>query len=334
MSSGVPRRLAVALTVALAITGLWATSTADPALSAYNPSWDGSSTLRQEVPPAGTSVVVGEQTATYAAVSPPETTAFVLSPDRRYTDDEAAQLRRFVRDGGTLVIAEDFGPHADPLLDRVGASTRVDGRPLRDEHSYYRSPGLAVATGVTPSPLTAGVEQLTLNRGTALEPHGARVLVESSSLAYLDDNANASLDATETVRPYPVVTAERLGDGQVVVVADPSLFINAMLERPGNRRFALALTERSETVLLDYSHAEAVPPLVRAALAVRRSPALQTVGVFAAVGLVVLLARRFPTTRTRQATDTVSRPGGARRSVSADRPIAGVISSDEQADDE
>lgn len=312
------RRLVVLLFVALAVTGVWATSTANPALSAYNPGWEGSSTLRAEVGPTGGPVVVGEGMGAYDTV-PAETVAFVLSPDRRYADDEAARVRAFVRGGGTLVVAEDFGPHANPLLDRVGASTRVDGRPLRDEYSHYRSPNLPVATGVERSDLTGGAEELTLNRGTALEPNGARVVVASSPLAYLDTNRNASLDPAESVEAHPVVTTERVGEGRVVVVADPSVFINAMLDRAGNRQFARALAASGETVLLDYSHAESVPPLVRVALALRQRPALQGAGVLAAVGLVVLLARRLPSPRARDGRD---------------RTTTGVITPDSEREDE
>jgi hypothetical protein len=327
-SGETPRRLVVGLAVALAVTGLWATSTADPALSAYNPGWDGSSTLRGEIAPVGGSVVVGEGMSAYNTVTPAGTVAFVLSPDRRYTDDEAARLRAFVRRGGTLVVAEDFGPHTNPLLDRIGASTRVDGRPLRDGYSYYRSPSLAVATGVAESDLTTGVDRLTLNRGTALEPNGAQVLVESSPLAYVDANRNATLDRAESMGPHPVVTVEQVGEGRAVVVADPSVFINAMLERPGNRQFALALVTGAETVLLDYSHAETVPPLVRVALAIRQNPAIQALTVLAAAGVVVFLARRLPPGWTRE---TEQPPPGVDR---RDQSATGVISSDGEGDDE
>ncbi|GAB6860713.1 DUF4350 domain-containing protein [Haloplanus litoreus] len=300
LPSHFPGRLAVALAVVLVVAGLWGASTSDPAFGAYNPGWDGTSNLHEEARAAAASSVVATRTAAYDGVVPGRTVALVLSPDEAYAEADAARLRRFVRAGGTLVVAEDFGPHSNSLLRRLGAETRVDGRLVRDERHYYRSPSVPVATGVAPSRLTEDVDSLTLNHGTVLDPHGSRVVVETSPFAYLDDDGDASLDSGESMRRYPVVTAERLGEGQVVVVADPSLFINAMIERDGNRRFTRGLFAGRETVLFDHSHTSGVPPLIGAALALQRSPALQGLLGSLLLGIVLLLSARLPPIRSRR----------------------------------
>lgn len=292
-----PSRLAVVLAVALIVTSVWATSASNLPFSGYNRAWDGTSELRQEAGVSASTIVAPRMSA-YDDASPPTTISFVLSPDEAYADDEAARLERFVRAGGTLVVAEDFGPHTNPLLRRVGVSTRVDGRLVRSERDYYRSPNLTVATNVRESPLTDGVDRLTLNRGTVLRPNGARVLVETSQFAYVDANENATLDAGESMRRYPVVTAERVGDGRVVVISDPSLFINGMLDRTDNRRFARALFSTHETAVLDYSHANQLPPLVDATLSLQQSSLLQSIVGAVLLGLVFLLSRRASRRRT------------------------------------
>jgi hypothetical protein len=301
----VPARLAVALALALVVTAVWSISVSDAAFSAYNPGWDGTSELRAEARDgAGPSPVVA-RTAAYDRVSPDGTIAVVSSPDEPYTDAEAARLRRFVRRGGTLVVAEDFGSHSNALLRRIGASTRIDGRLVRDERHYARSPNFTVATDVTESTVTDGVDQLTLNHGTVLRPNGARVLVETSSFAYVDANENASLDATESMQQYPVVTVERLGDGRAIVVGDPSLFINAMLDAPDNRRFVRALFAAQTTVLLDYSHSDGLPPLAEARLALQRSAVLQSLVGFVLLGLVLLVSVRLPGSHSRRSSADV-----------------------------
>lgn len=72
----------------------------------------------------------------------------VLSPDKPYTDARTERLREFVRRGGTLVIAEDFGPNDNALLEGVGASTglvpafRSPGEKLEFESLWSADPVL------------------------------------------------------------------------------------------------------------------------------------------------------------------------------------------------
>lgn len=300
---GAPKLLAVGLALTLLVTGVWAASTSAGAFDTYNRGWEGTSDFRAEAESVGMSPFVATDVTEYADVTPSETVAFVLSPDGRYTDTEAVRLREFVRAGGTLVVAEDFGIHSNPLLERVGASARVDGGPVRDERNYYGAPDIPVAPGVATSNLTEGVDRLTLNHGTVLNPGGARVLVETSPFAYVDEDGDAALDDDESVRRYPVVTAEEVGDGRVVVVSDPSLFINTMLDREGNRAFTRALLAGHETALFDFSHDGPMPPLVRATLTLQRNPLALVATGFALVGAILLVSARLPSLRSDSADD-------------------------------
>jgi hypothetical protein len=97
--------------------------------------------------------------------------------------------------------------------------------------------------------------------------------VRSSTFSYLDANGNGRPDGNETLASYPVVAVEPVGEGRVVAVSDASVFLNAMLERDGNRRFARNLLGSRERVLLDASHST-LPPLSAALVAIRSSPVL------------------------------------------------------------
>lgn len=297
----VPQLLLIGLAVVLAGALLVAASTSTAAFSAYNSAWDGTSTLRDVARDAGSEPVVALRTEQYADVAADRTTAVILSPDAAYSRRDATRVREFVRQGGTVVVAEDFGGHTNRLLAAVGAQARVDGRLLRDERYNYRSPNITVATGVRPNrTLTAGVDQLTLNHGTAIRPNGATPVVNSSAYGYLDGNENGQLDDTERLDSYPVVTTESVGDGRVVVVSDPSLFINAMAERPGNAAFMRNLAANAETLLLDYSHVRSVPPLVALQQELKRSPGLQLLVGFLGIGGIALAFAPVPVLRRLQ----------------------------------
>lgn len=262
--------LLLAVYVAVAVVALlYAASTSSVAFGAYNAQWDGSGDMRSVASEAGSSVTVGTNVSQYPTADANATVAFVLSPREPYTQTEVDRIERFVRAGGTLVVAEDYRPHANDLLSGIGASARVDGRPLYDTRNYDRTAAFPEVTPTDSSPATEGVETVVFNHGTVVEPGDATPLLTTSSYAYLDDDGDGELDDDESLASRPVATTEPVGSGRVVVVSDPSVFVNAMLERGDNRQFARNLL--GPTVLLDYSHAGGVPPLATVVLALRRS---------------------------------------------------------------
>ncbi|WP_435065494.1 DUF4350 domain-containing protein [Halobaculum sp. EA56] len=293
---GYPHALAVGLLLVVVAGVLYAGVTSAAAFGTTNPAWDGASELPAVAADAGTEATVVTNVSAYRTADPNGSLAVVLSPTDPYTADEADTVETFVRRGGTLLVAEDVEPNGNRLLDAIGASTRVDGRPLRDEQEYYRSPAFPVASDVAAHPLTTGVDQVTLNHGSAVVPApttnattvaatNATPVVNSSEFSYLDADRDGELDNNETLRQRPVVTVEPLGGGRVIVVSDPSVFINAMLDRPGNRQLARTVFAAHERVLLDYSHAAGQPPLAALLRTLRQSSTLT-----AAVAFLALLA--------------------------------------------
>lgn len=291
----IPQLLLVALVVTVAVTGVVAASTSQSAFGAYNPAWDGATDLRDLANEAGAEPQIALNTTSYAEADPSGTIAVILSPDEPYTPSERTSVTSFVEEGGTLVIAEDYGRHTTSLLQALGLETSVDGAPLRDEQEYYRSPAFPLATNVSDSTETEGVDQLTLNHGTSLETNrsanGTTVFVSSSEFAYLDQNGNGSLDESEALASRPVVVRETVGSGSVYVVSDPSIFINAMLERPGNAQFARNLFGAHERVVLDYSHLFGTPPLMRAVLTLQGESLWQLLLAVLGLGAIVVSGR-------------------------------------------
>lgn len=293
-----PRALAISLAVVLTVTLLYGGLTSTTAFGAYNSAWDGAADLRALSDDGNGETVLLQNTSTYADHDPNSSVSIVLSPDETYSSRDAKRIEAFVREGGTLVVAEDFGAESNALLAAIGAQARFDGRLLRDERAHDTAPTLPIASNLSAHAYTEDIDRLTLNRGTPVESNDTTVLATTTNYSYADTNVNGELDDAETMRQYPVATIEDLGAGEVVAVGDPSLFINAMLERPGNRQFTRNILAAHDTRLIDVSHLDALPPLVRAQFALRDSPLLQIAGGLALVVLVVYLRELTSVART------------------------------------
>ncbi|WP_435181711.1 DUF4350 domain-containing protein [Halorussus sp. AFM4] len=288
----IPRLLLVGLTltVVAAVVGYGSVSSA--AFGAYNSGWDGTSALRSTAAGTGAQVTVAQETDAYDRAAPRRTVAFVVAPTSTYDSRAILRLREFVRRGGVLVVAADDNESVNYLLQGLGARARLDGRPLRDARVNFRTPAMPVVSTGPNQSLVSGVDGVTLNYGTAVRPRGATVVLNTSEYAYLDTNRNGTIDEGERLAARPVATVERIGAGRVVAVSDASVFINAMLDRPGNRQFVRELVDGRSRVLVDSSHAARLPPVRAALWAVRDSPLVQFGLGAAVVGLLGVVSRR------------------------------------------
>ena len=282
-----PRVLLVSLAGVLVLAlGIYA-STSATAFAPYNPSWDGTSEFRGQLEDdPDTDVELITDATDYDSTDPNETVSFVIAPDEPYDERDVQRARQFVDRGGMLVVLENFGSSADQLLLGLGTEARLDGQLLRDERNHEQGATMPIATNVTDHPLTSGVEQLSLNYASTVEPGNATVLVETSEYAYLGDETT-DLEDVDTLESYPVATVEDVGDGQVVVVSDPSLIINAMIDQPDNDAFVRGLSDGTETVLIDVSKGDDLPPLIGALLTVRGSVPIQLFLGGLGVGIVI-----------------------------------------------
>lgn len=315
-----PRLLLVVLALAMAVSAVAAGATSTASFGVYTQSWQGISELRQLSAQQGAETTLVRDVSAYPSDGS-GAVAIVLSPTSAYTPAERQRVASFVESGGTLVVAEDFRPHANPLLAAVGVESRFDGLPVRDGHSFEGSPAAPVATNLTDHPLTRQSDSLSLNHATVVKPgKNATVIARTSGYAYLDTNGNDTVDENETIGSYPVVVVEQVGAGRVILMSDPSLFINAMLDRAGNRAFAAAVTSSGDRVLYDTSHtAGRLPLLQRARFAIQDSPVLG----FGIGGLAILgvwLWDRKPAPLT----ELVGEQEPAETPVSQDRLIEGV----------
>ncbi|QLD88745.1 DUF4350 domain-containing protein [Natronomonas salina] len=342
MRYDVPTVIAAALVVAVTVTFVFGGATSAAAFNAFNPNWDGTSELRSIADDEGAEPIIVRNTTEYDDYGDGDV-AFVLAPESAYSGADSQRIRRFVENGGTLVVADRNNSHGAALLDSVGATARPVGPTLRDERENYRNPAMPVANDVGNHSLVENVSALTLNHGTAVAPNGATVLVASSEYSYLDRDGSASLGADETVQSYPVATVESVGQGRVIVVGDPSVFINVMQGQAGNEAFTRALVADANHTLVDVSQSS-LPPLVAAVLTIRDSALLQVGIGLGGLAAVALTGRRLRNRRTRDpetpsATDASALTAGLKQrypaleSAPLEKVTTGVIRNPDERDD-
>ncbi|HLU67509.1 MAG TPA: DUF4350 domain-containing protein, partial [Kofleriaceae bacterium] len=143
---------------------------------------------------------------------------FFLYPTARI---DPTHLDSFVRNGGRVLLADDFG-ETDAALGRLGilrgGSDAAAASEFWDDQLFA-----PIARPLARHPLTDGVDSVTTNYPAVWRTTGA-----ASPVIGFDDGSS-------------VVAALVQGDGRLVALSDPSVLINRMLEFDGNLAFAINL---------------------------------------------------------------------------------------------
>jgi len=178
--------------------------------------WDGLSELVQLAKDeAGPTHVVATTSLDYAALAPRDA-VILLHPE---TSLDVASLSSFLRDGGRVVLFDDFGK-GDELL-RHFQIQRV-ALPERPALELRHNPALAIAEPADHQTVH-GVSRVVLNHASGLLHR------QLSPLLYVRS-------ASDDEKTY-VGLAGAVDKGHLLVVSDSSVPINGMLRFPGNKTF-------------------------------------------------------------------------------------------------
>lgn len=198
-----------------------------------------------------------------APAGPGGASLIMLAPERgTIGDGEIRAIQAFLEAGGTVVVADDTGA-ANPLLAGLGTETRVTGSELIDL-AYSRQPTFPVLYSIQAHPMTQGIATLVANAAsTVAAGPNASVLVASSSSAWLDVDEDGAPSPGDRRGTFPVLARERVGNGELYVLSDPSLVSNEMIAEADNRVLALnlgqVLTAGGATLHVDESHRDHRP---------------------------------------------------------------------------
>lgn len=213
-----------------------------------NPFWNGTKEI-------SSSQLVSPLEALSNLPPSPEGSTLILIPYLNFTLPELEKLNSFVAQGGTLILADDYG-YGNQVLEHLGLKARFSGQPLLDPLINYKNKWFPQILHLKSSPVTVNIERLVLNHATSLtDVDAGDILALSSSFSFLDLNGDQVWQEAEPAGPLPVISHHNLGSGKIILIADPSLFINGMEMMESNDNFRQNIVSiTTAKLLIDQSH--------------------------------------------------------------------------------
>ena len=268
----------MAIAIALVIISMTApviSTTAD--FSIFNSGWNGSSGLAvmtykagKFVPTfvvrsTGTDVEIAQVSLDRMQLDPLASALIIIGPTKAFTASEASIVGEFVRNGGLLFLADDFGT-GNSLLAGMGATSRFSGDLVMDL-AYEKQPEFSVLFDLRSDRLTRKVSTLLLNypSSVVVNPATTESIAFSSIASWLDENGDRLQEWGEPRGPFTMLARERMGAGYTVLLSDPSVLINGMSKYMDNAIFKTNLVKEicsdRSVVMFDESHRTFFDPI-------------------------------------------------------------------------
>lgn len=190
--------------------------------SRYNPEWNGTSRLFQEMIERDALMI----SRFHELPKGGDALLLLLAPGDEYSPDEIGLLRSFLEEGNIVVLVSDK-ERENLLISGLGSTIRIRDANLTSIDRYYDHPSSVLAFPAGQDPLGAGISRIVLNNPSSLE--GGEPVFASSILSWIDTDGDSRLSREETLQRFTAIAADRVGDGVLYVIADPSIFINGML---------------------------------------------------------------------------------------------------------
>ena len=218
--------------------------------SAENPLWNGAAEF--------TDSFVTSSLRSYADLSEnPDDTILVVIPYAEFTDADLELLNSYISDGGTLVLADDYG-YGNTVLEYLQINASFNGEALLDPVFNYKSSFFPRITDFSSSTLTDNLDSIILNHATSMTVgDGVETIARSSATSFIDINDNGLYDQGELTGPLTVAAQANFGDGLVIMLSDPSIIINCMQDMDDNLTFITNIMQikgADSDIMLDESH--------------------------------------------------------------------------------
>ncbi len=246
--------------------------------SVFNTDWNGASSFGSELRETGdvNPLIYSFNNNTFSSESEGEGEGvlIVMGSNQGYSSDEVQLVKDFVESGGVLFLADDFGVGED-LSGLVNASFSDS---MVMDISFRKKPEFGSVVTFKPNNITENINRLVLNYPSALQGiSNENSLASTSPGSWLDTNGNRERDVGEPNKSYKILGKKELGNGTVILLSDPSILINGMLDKADNEKFMENLTKYlenrsgSNTFYVDEAHRDSVNPYELATVTIERN---------------------------------------------------------------
>ena len=216
--------------------------------SRYNVGWNGTSSFFSDLDRHRTTDITDPA---QLAGFPRNSTLLIVAPYRHPDPRELIAYQTFLDEGNTIFIADDFGT-GNEILSGIGSRITISHINLSSLDRQYPDPYSLIVYRSQENSSVILPPDLALNRPTSLE--GGSPLMLTSVMSWMDTNSDRRLNLNEPMGTFPVMADESRGAGRIIVLADPSIFINSMYiqgENANNRLFIHNLISGDGPLLID-----------------------------------------------------------------------------------
>ena len=170
---------------------------------------------------------------------------FIIGVEQSYSEFEATALQEFMNQGGSIVLADDFGFGNTVISNFQSVGVSFFNKPLYDLRGWQPGDNASIVhLQATPSFGADRQYELLWSQATALKTsQSAKVHAWSSLYSFVDLNENGKGDpdevANKTGGGIPTIVEAKVGKngGKLMIIADPSMFINDLLDDDDNWEF-------------------------------------------------------------------------------------------------
>ena len=183
-------------------------------------------------------------------------TLVVIGPNLPFTSGEIKALKKFLKEGNTLLLADNFGT-GNQLLKGLGLRERFSSKPPLTP-VFIKNRDFPITAEIK-TPLSSGVSVLVMYKPSViLNP--VNPLVTTPNGTYVDGKYGA----------FAIVDIVKYGRGKVILVSDPGVFTNSLF-RENERFIENLLNYMPGPYLIDEAHHRDFNPYSSGTITIRRA---------------------------------------------------------------